>query len=301
MPESRSERELLAESLVLGLSDGRWAEFEASVLGRTATCPPTVKLIELGRNLLSPSECEEMMQHVRTCPYCDAWHQGFTRPTDGPRGDSLETMRDLLATPWEEALTSEPLMPASTANVPMDSPWSRFSFSSQSITITRMIGQEEMLLALPTLLEDVGLDPDHAKPFQGFLERKKEEMDSRFAAGNWPEWVEQYARQELGLKALPCRPRPEDWNSILWRFAVRCLEGTTLLNPSMGEAGVVSWSPSDLYRAMREEPMPSSWPLDDRYVQNLASRVGTKDVEARKLLGKAMKLHQKLTHRTSVR
>jgi hypothetical protein len=274
---------LLIESLPLGASVKEWAAFESAVLGGSATCPPTVSLIELSHGLLSGKVAEEVEKHLAGCRYCAACYRGLTQAREGRQAAALEAMSDLLAEPWEDFPTSQPLTPTSAA--PADSPVREFS-GSLFTTFLRAAGPRDLLEklrpALSEVLADVGLASGLADDFRQFVSRELEKRP-QFASAGLSGWLEEFAREKLGLGALPRRMGPEDWyevfvRCVLWRF------------PD-GQDDVAR-----VYAAARNAGM-RSWKVDEQGLKKLAAEARVTDVALRQLLKKGRRSTEELARR----
>jgi hypothetical protein len=291
--EEVSERELLIESLPPGADLQRWAELEARVLRRSPDCPPLVTLIELGRGLLPAVRVGEVKRHVDSCRACGAWYQGFTRPPDHPRAASVQGLREQSAPPPAEEEAPPPAPPpGSWERQPVPTPSGTFSSLFMRLGPRELI--EVLRPQLGDLLADVGFAPNLDEAFRQFVLGRLDQ-DASFASAGIPEWLERFAREELGLRSLPCRLSPEDWDSVFLRCALRYLA----LHP-----------PSDLQKeeSIRKEETEgarsfygkaldsgvSSWRFVGQELEQLASSAGITDVAARALLRKGKSTHRSL-------
>jgi hypothetical protein len=277
---------MLVESLPVRPGNPAWPAFAAGLLGRTEQCPPVVALMELAAGRPT-GEAAELEAHLAGCAYCRAWYRGFVRPLGAAAmTGSLQVLHEkTVAAPAEPA--GEPVMAAAPA--PPAAPRARPGLeASRSLADTFMRATDAEAVAqlrpfLADLLGDVGLapEPERAEAFWQFLQRRLD-GGGRLPPEGLPGCLEAFAREELRLRALPCRLTAEGWERVFERCALRYLAS----NPSK-EGKPLSPAQADgarrFYHLVLENPEPT-WLWGEQKLQRLAEQAGVHLSDARRLL-----------------
>ena len=296
MSENISERDLLIESLPLGANRAQWAEFEAGVLGRTPVCPSIPELIQLGRGDLPGERAQAIRGHAQDCPHCRAWCQGFAPAPDDPRAASVQRSQELAPAPSaveepEQPVAAEaPSGPVAWEDRPVANPSGTFNSTFMRFSPRELIG--ELRDVLPELLADVGLAPARAESFRQFVLAQLEK-DARFASAGLPIWLERFAREDLGLRALPAQLSTNDWEVVLLHCALRYLarKPPVRFNKQKEKEEAASF-----YRGVVEEGV-QSWQHVGQSLNQLASRTGITREAARELLHEGKTYHRSIRSR----
>jgi hypothetical protein len=294
MSEPVSERDLVLESLPITADSEQWRQFEAQVLGRTEGCPATTKLIDY---LCDPGtdKTGEVAFHLQSgCRYCNSWYRGYTRP---PEAEPMAAVQEVLrrhAVPVsaEPESVGQPVAPETTtapqpaeAERPALWPWSE---ESQSLAHSFMRADDPQAIRalrpfLSNLLDYVGLDRELEGQFARFLDRQVQVPPSGL-----PGWLDQFAREDLGLRALPLRLRPKDWKRAFLRLALDYLAS----NPPRERASVGLDRVQSVFDRVRQDPVrcaslyaePPDWETRDSELRKLAKEADLPVSEIRKLV-----------------
>jgi hypothetical protein len=290
---------MLVESLPIRSDSPTWAEFAAQLLGRGDGCPSMVALIELAAGRLPAEQAGEVRDHVGSCSYCGSWYRGYTRPlADEPMSASLRLLR-------EQTVAAPPAPAEQPVAAPVEVPRLLTTRDRPALEASRSLADtfmrasdaeaiDELRPFLGELLADIGLAPELAESLGGFLDRRLQAA-AQFPASGLPGWLEEFAREELHLRSLPCRLGPGDWDRVFERSALRYLA----LNPSKeGKSlhGSEAESARRFYYLVLDNPEPT-W-LDDQKLRALAQEAGVHLVDARRLLlGEGRKYSKTLNRR----
>jgi hypothetical protein len=261
-----------------------FAGFEARFLNRQPGCLSTGDIIRLSLGQADPRMAEDGQSHLKTCDTCRAIHDAYKLGLD--EEESLPAGGSLLDEFSAKGERMTDLVPVPSPAPPLAGP--SHASGSQSISLTNigallLGGRWEEALALlrpclPEFLEAVGLDPLQSEGFFQFLHERLASGRGLPSSG-LPGWLEDFARTELALRALPRRLAPLEWETIRHRCAL------LTLRESSGEPAATR----DFLTRALNQGVRSCEQLDLIRLRDPSAQSRISDVECRDLIKRGRK------------
>jgi hypothetical protein len=268
-----------------------FAAFEATFLGRKPDCLSTADLIRLALGQAEPGAARNGRAHLTTCDSCRAIHDAYKQglEEEEPPITTAGSLLDEFSAKGERMTGLLPTSPPASPH-----PSSPAASGSQSISLTNVGAmllsgrwEEALELLRPCLaefLDAVGLDPARSEDFFQFIRRRLASGPGLPPSG-LPGWLEDFARTELSLRALPRRLEPHECEAVRNRCALLALressgepEATRKFLTFALSQGVRSCEQLELIR-----------------LKTLSPEVSISDVECRDLIKRGRKQSKRFT------